>query len=27
MMNIIMWIDVRLLGEMWIWNFIVSLRC
>jgi len=22
MMNIIMWIDVRLLGEMWVWNFI-----
>jgi len=21
-MNIIMWIDARFLGELWIWNFI-----
>jgi len=26
MMYIIMWIDVRLLGEIWIWNFDISLR-
>jgi len=25
-MNIIMWIVVRLLGEMWIWNLVISLR-
>jgi len=27
MMNIIMLIDVCLLGEMWNWDFIASLRC
>jgi len=27
MVNIIMWIDVRLLDELWNWNFIRFLRC
>ena len=26
MLNIIMWIDVYLLGELWIWNFICFLE-
>jgi len=27
MINVMMWIVVRLLCKMWLWNFIVSLRC